>query len=115
MYARFLAIKAEKAKTKKISLNRSELENFLKQPENKGYVISKEKKKYVVLMKPTQYTLLILTSQGGKEVNAEKSILNFYQKRKLTSTLFDKFRSDLANGKIFLEYKEGNVNIKRRT
>ncbi|MDF2877505.1 MAG: hypothetical protein K0S30_601 [Clostridia bacterium] len=81
---------------------RSDIEKYL----NKGYYIKENRNGYWVLVKPAQLNVTLSNSFCTRTFNMKTDVCMYYGKIRISQTLADKFRKDVANGTISLYMDE---------
>lgn len=78
---------------------REEVNPYLK----KGYLIKEDRNGYWVLVKPAQVLVTLTNSNGSGTFNVKEDMLIHYDRQKISMPLIEKFKKDIADGKIVFE------------
>ena len=96
--------------TRTHGVNSDSMQEFLKN----GYHIAQRRREYYVLVKPARINVILQDSTGKVfKYNAKQDILNFYNKKQISKSLFEQFHNEATNGNIFFYLDNGVVNLGR--
>lgn len=88
--------------------NRSSINQYL----NKGYYIKEERNGYWVLVKPASVSLTLKDSEGKLyHCNIKHDILDYYNKTRISQSLFTRFIKDATSGKIQFYMEDGSYSF----
>lgn len=76
-----------------------------------GYYIKHNQCGFWLLVKPSAVIVTLRNSTGQHLFNVKKQVIEYYERKRMTAELFDKFNSDATSGKIkFYTIDGGNGN-----
>ncbi len=88
---------------------RGDIQKYLK----KGYYIKEERNGYWVLVKSSKVIINISNSSGNWTFDIKQDILDFYEKKKISEKLVEKFKQDIKDDKVSIYMDEkGNYDIR---
>lgn len=94
--------------TRTHDVNSDSIQEFLKN----GYHIAQRRREYYVLVKPARITVILQDSTGKFfKRNMKQDILNFYNKKQISKSLFEQFHNEATNGNIFFYLNDDGVNL----
>lgn len=87
---------------------RSSINQYL----NKGYYIKEDRNGYWVLVKPASVSVTLKDSDGELySFNMKSDILNYYNKTRISQSLFTRFNKDATSGKIQFYMEDGSYSF----
>lgn len=88
--------------------NKDSMQELLKN----GYHIAQRRSKYYVLVKPARITVVFQDSTGNLfKRNMKQNILDFYNSKKISKSLFEQFYNEATNGNIIFYLNDGVVDL----
>lgn len=107
--ATFVSASYEKSSSITHQGNRSSIQRYL----NNGYYVIEERNGFWILGKPATIMVSLRNSVGKIHIfNMKEDILGYYNKQRLSSTLFNSFINDAVTGKINFYMEDGSYCIK---
>lgn len=94
--AKIISIKYEPSDTIEKQGKRKDIEKYIKA----GYYIKEDRNGYWVLVKSAQVSVTLSNSWGTKTFNMKESICSYYKKERISHSLVDKFKDDIAKNKV---------------
>lgn len=94
--AKILSIIYEESDSIEKQGNRVSIERYL---EN-GYYVKESRNGYWVLVKPVRVNVTLSNSYGTNTFNMKDDICNYYQRARISESLVERFKDDVAKGEI---------------
>lgn len=86
-------------------------QNSIRKYLNNGYYVKENRNGFWVLVKSSTVLVVLKDSTSQKQFNMKEAILNYYEKQRMTSNLFEQFEKDALNGKIKFYMEDGYYSL----